>query len=69
MAGNDVNAVIAHPEVPIELPGETFRARATGADRAERDRLYAANAAAMPGFADYEAKTDRIIPIVVLARI
>jgi deazaflavin-dependent oxidoreductase (nitroreductase family) len=61
--------VTAHPEVTIELPGERYQARATVVDRAERDRLYAAHAAAMPGFAEYAAKTDRVIPIVVLERI
>jgi deazaflavin-dependent oxidoreductase (nitroreductase family) len=61
--------VVAHPEVTVELPGESFPARATVADRAERDRLYAAHAAEMPGFAEYEAKTDRVIPVVVLERI
>lgn len=61
--------VSVHPEVTVELPGETFAARATVAERVERDRLYAAHAAAMPGFADYEAKTDRVIPIVLLERV
>jgi deazaflavin-dependent oxidoreductase (nitroreductase family) len=61
--------VVANPEVTIELPGEKFPARATVVDRTERDRLYAAHAAAMPGFAEYETKTDRVIPIVVLERI
>jgi deazaflavin-dependent oxidoreductase (nitroreductase family) len=61
--------VVAHPEVTVELPGETYRARASVVDRAERDRLYAAHAAEMPGFAEYEAKTDRVIPVVVLERI
>jgi deazaflavin-dependent oxidoreductase (nitroreductase family) len=59
----------ANPQVTIELPGEKFRARATVADRVERDRLYAAHAEAMPGFAQYEQKTDRVIPIVVLDRV
>jgi deazaflavin-dependent oxidoreductase (nitroreductase family) len=61
--------VKANPEVTIELPGEKFRARASEPDRPERDRLYAAHAAAMPNFAEYETKTDRVIPIVVLERI
>jgi deazaflavin-dependent oxidoreductase (nitroreductase family) len=60
--------VSANPDVTVELAGETFPARAMVPDRAERDRLYAAHAEAMPGFADYEAKTDRVIPIVVLER-
>jgi deazaflavin-dependent oxidoreductase (nitroreductase family) len=61
--------LVANPETTIELPGDTFKARATVVDRAERDRLYAAHAAAMPNFAEYEEKTDRVIPIVVLERI
>ena len=50
-------------------PGREFAARATVPDRPERDRLFAAHAAAMPGFAEYEAKTDRVIPIIVLGRV
>ncbi len=61
--------VVAHPEVTVELPGETYRARATVVDRGERDRLYAAHAAAMPNFAEYETRTERVIPVVVLERI
>ncbi len=63
------NIVGATPRSTVELPGDTFRARATVVDRAERDRLYAAHAEAMPDFAEYETKTDRVIPIVVLERI
>jgi deazaflavin-dependent oxidoreductase (nitroreductase family) len=61
--------VVTHPDVTVELPDEKFAARATVPDRPERDRLYAAHAQAMPAFADYEAKTDRVIPIVVLERV
>ncbi|WP_433762479.1 nitroreductase/quinone reductase family protein [Nocardia sp. CA-135398] len=32
----------------------------------ERDRLYAAMVQVMPGFAEYETKTDRVIPVVAL---
>ena len=61
--------VVANPDVTVELPGETYAARASVVDRAERDRLYAAHAAAMPNFAEYETLTDRVIPIVVLERV
>ena len=33
----------------------------------ERNALFAAMVAKMPGFADYEARTDRIIPVVRLS--
>jgi deazaflavin-dependent oxidoreductase (nitroreductase family) len=62
--------IVANPEVTLELPGDTFKARgAVVEDRAERDRLYAAHAEAMPGFAEYELKTDRVIPVIVLERV
>ena len=62
--------VLAHPEVTVELPGDTFRATATAlTEGPERDRLYNAQAALMPNFAEYETLTDRTIPVVVLTRI
>jgi deazaflavin-dependent oxidoreductase (nitroreductase family) len=58
----------ANPQVTVELPGETFHAKARVADGAERDRLYRAQADLMPNFDEYAAKTDRQIPVVVLER-
>lgn len=58
----------AHPEVTVELGGDTFRAVAEVLVGAERDRIYADHAAAFPAFADYEAGTDRVIPVVRLVR-
>ena len=61
--------LVANPKVTVEVGAETFEATATViADRAERDRLYAGMVAHAEGFADYEKKTDRVIPIVVLER-
>jgi deazaflavin-dependent oxidoreductase (nitroreductase family) len=61
--------LIANPIVTVELPGETFQAQATIAAGAERRRLFDAQAALMPGFADYERNTTRQIPVVVLERV
>jgi deazaflavin-dependent oxidoreductase (nitroreductase family) len=62
--------ILANPEVTVELPGEKFRARATAlTDGPERDRLYKAQADLMPNFAEYQEKTDRTIPVVVLERL
>ncbi len=62
--------VLAHPEVTVELPGETFQARAVAlTEGPEHDRLYRAQADLMPNFDEYQAKTDRTIPVVVLERI
>ena len=59
----------ANPQVTVELPGDTFRAQARVADGEERDRLYRAQADLMPNFDEYAAKTDRLIPVVVLERV
>ncbi len=62
--------LVANPVVTVELGGEKFKARATVvADDAERDRLYARHAATHAGFADYELKTTRRIPVVLLDRL
>jgi deazaflavin-dependent oxidoreductase (nitroreductase family) len=58
--------LVANPEVTVEVPGETYRARAVVAEGAERDRLYAQQAEQMPNFSDYAQKTDRQIPVVIL---
>jgi deazaflavin-dependent oxidoreductase (nitroreductase family) len=60
--------LVAHPEVNVEVGTETYTAQAKPVDRAERDRIYAEQARRYPGFADYEAKTTRVIPVVELAR-
>ena len=59
----------AHREVTVELGPDSFRARATVANDVERRRLFDQHAARMPAFADYEKKTTRKIPVVVLERI
>ena len=59
----------AHPEVTVEVGPDKFRARATVADDVERRRLFDQHAAKMPAFADYEKKTTRRIPVVVLERL
>jgi deazaflavin-dependent oxidoreductase (nitroreductase family) len=58
--------LVANPEVTVELPGRTFQARAVVIEGEERQRLFDAQAAVMPGFADYQRKTTRQIPVVAL---
>jgi deazaflavin-dependent oxidoreductase (nitroreductase family) len=60
--------VVANPKVTIELPGEQFDADASVAAGDERDRLFAAQAALMPNFDEYQSKTTRQIPVVVIER-
>ena len=62
--------VVANPDVELEIGTERFNAHATPlAEGAERNRLYGRHADVMPGFHDYELKTNRIIPVVVLERV
>lgn len=58
-----------NPEATVELGTERFRVRAEVAQGAERDRLFEAQAAQMPNFADYQRKTSRRIPVFTLQRV
>jgi deazaflavin-dependent oxidoreductase (nitroreductase family) len=61
--------LVANPRVTVELGGETFQADARVTDPEERRRLYDRHAEVFPGFRDYEAKTSRTIPVIVLKRV
>lgn len=63
------NNLVAHPVVTIELGSERFQAGATVTSGEERERLYNSQAQQMSIFADYQKKTTRQIPVVVLQRI
>ena len=56
----------AHPDVTVEIGDETRDVRAVVLEGKERDELFARQKQRMPGFADYEAKTDRVIPVIAL---
>ena len=62
--------LVKHPRASVEVGDEHFEVKATPiAKGPERDRLYDAHAALMPGFGDYPKKTKRVIPVVVLERV
>ncbi len=56
----------ANPDTSIEVGAETLAVRAREATGEERDKLMAAQIEVQPQFADYQAKTTRIIPVLVL---
>ncbi len=61
--------VQANPDVTVEVGTERFPANATIVeDGPYRDELYAKLVAIMDQFAEYETKTDRRIPVIVLER-
>ena len=60
--------LVANPEVAVEYGTETFQAKAEVASEPERSELYAKMAAKYPFFAEYQQKTERVIPVIVLTR-
>ncbi|HEX2756398.1 MAG TPA: nitroreductase/quinone reductase family protein [Candidatus Limnocylindrales bacterium] len=59
----------AHPTATIEVANETVPVRALIADGEERERLWNDHVAALPAFGEYPAKTDRVIPMILLERV
>lgn len=60
--------LVANPGVSVEIGSETIVAHAQTVSIAERNRLYAIQVQRYPGFAEYEQKTSRVIPVVELVR-
>lgn len=58
----------ANSEATIQVKGQTVPVRATTAEGEERTRLWSLMTEVWPAYDDYQAKTDREIPVVVLAR-
>jgi deazaflavin-dependent oxidoreductase (nitroreductase family) len=58
--------LLADPHTEIEVGDETVAVTVTEVKGEDRDRIYAEQAAIMPGFADYEKKTTRVIPVLAL---
>lgn len=56
----------AHPDVTAEIGTATRRFRARVTTGEERDRIWEMQKRAYPRFADYEERTARQIPVVVL---
>ena len=61
--------LVAHPTVTVEVGTEKFQARAVEITGKERDQIYARQVQRMPGFGDYEKKTERKIPVIELVRL
>lgn len=56
----------ARPEASVQVGRRTIPVRARTADGEERDRLWAGLVGIFPGYAGYEQRTSRRIPVVVL---
>ena len=60
--------LVANSDVKIEVGTETIDVKATVAAREERDTLYARQVAVYPQYGEYENRTSRKIPVVILTR-
>lgn len=72
-AGSDRNPdwywnLRANPDVTIEVGEETIAVHATELTSGERDEKYRIQAERYPGFAGYQQKTSRTIPVIALTR-
>ncbi|QUR67195.1 nitroreductase family deazaflavin-dependent oxidoreductase [Mycobacterium spongiae] len=72
-AGSDVDPAWVHnlranPQAHVEVGTDEFEVAARELPSAERDELFSRITAAAPGFADYQARTNRVIPLFELRR-
>ncbi|WP_030911618.1 nitroreductase family deazaflavin-dependent oxidoreductase, partial [Streptosporangium amethystogenes] len=58
--------LLADPRVTVEDGIFTYQAQAVVLEGEERDRLFARAVESDPGWADYQARTRRIIPVIAL---
>jgi deazaflavin-dependent oxidoreductase (nitroreductase family) len=60
--------LMADPEPTIQVQGDTFAVQPTVAEGEERSRLWSLMTEVWPAYDDYQARTEREIPVVVLSR-
>lgn len=60
--------MLADPEATIQVKDERIPVRASAAEGEERTRLWELMCEVWPAYADYQTKTQREIPVVVLTR-
>ena len=58
----------AHPDTEVEVGTERFPVTVTELTGDERAEAWDRIVAVLPGFADYQTKTDRVIPVLALTR-
>jgi deazaflavin-dependent oxidoreductase (nitroreductase family) len=60
--------LLAAPDVTIQVRADVIPVRARTAEGEERERLWRLMAEVWPAYDEYQTRTDRVIPIVVLER-
>ena len=60
--------LVAQPEVYVQVIADRFKARARTASAAEKPALWKTMAAMWPPYEEYQGRTTREIPVVILER-
>jgi deazaflavin-dependent oxidoreductase (nitroreductase family) len=60
--------LVENPEVKVQVKGDRFRARARTANRDERPRLWRTMTKLFPFYDQYQSKTAREIPVILIER-
>lgn len=61
--------LVADPTVLVQVGTDKFQAKARVTEGAEREKLWKHMASVFPTYDEYQAKTEREIPVVVLERV
>ncbi|HXY81337.1 MAG TPA: nitroreductase family deazaflavin-dependent oxidoreductase [Gaiellaceae bacterium] len=61
--------LVAEPEVGVQVKADRFRARAHTAEGEERERLWRRMNEIWSHYDEYQTRTERVIPVVVLERL
>ena len=59
----------ANPEVEVQVRADRFKARARAATPEEKPELWQRMVAVWPDYDEYQKRTDRPIPVVILERL
>ncbi|MFI9590493.1 nitroreductase family deazaflavin-dependent oxidoreductase [Nonomuraea sp. NPDC052265] len=60
--------LLAHPDVEVQVKGDRFKARARTASEEEKPEMWRTMTRTWPQYDEYQEKTGRRIPVVVLQR-
>ncbi|MEU1719282.1 nitroreductase family deazaflavin-dependent oxidoreductase [Nonomuraea sp. NPDC005692] len=60
--------LLAHPDVEVQVKGDRFKAHARTASEEEKPEMWRTMTSTWPQYDEYQEKTDRRIPVVVLER-
>jgi deazaflavin-dependent oxidoreductase (nitroreductase family) len=61
--------ILEDPQVKVQVKGDVFDARARTAQSPEREKIWAEALKTWPRYEEYQSRTERQIPVVVIDRI